>query len=759
MLWLRVPLVPMALAFAGGIAVQPWLSASVAWPILIAALAWGASLAVLGRPALAAALLIVGVGAAGALRAAPLKTPPNHLAHLALPLTARVAGRLAAEPLRLAPERMRLLIDAERVGGESRTGRIRLTAYGPGLPSLTSGQHVEVEARLHPASGFRNPGGFDYAAHLRREDILVVGSARAERLIAGAPVDPSWPRKIRSTARTAIAGALPPASAALLTGLLLGDRADLPADIDEAFRRAGVYHVLAVSGFNVALVAGSAWALLTLARAGRRAAAVGAIAAVLGFALVVGPEPSVLRAVVMALLVLSALLLEREPSVLNSLALAALLILAARPGDLLEPGFQLSFAATAGIVLAPQPRGVLVGALGMSVAAQLAVLPVTLVHFNQFSLIGPLANLAIVPVAGLATVLGLAGGSIALATETVGALFLQATWPVLLVLRWITTLAAAVPGALVYLPAPPASAVVSYILGLAGARLAWHLRATSPDRPRQVAAGGGLLLGVALSIALWPLIRPPDGRLRITILDVGQGDAIVVETPDGRALLVDAGPGGPLRLDTGERVVAPFLWNHGFLALAAALTTHDDQDHAGGMPAVRRRFAIAEEWTSPGPGGVRWIGGVPLLRMAPAAEPATPRRNDQAVVLRIEHGLASFLLAADVTAAAERELLATTHPLQATVLKVAHHGSRHSSTAEFLAAVRPAFAVISVGPRNGYGHPAPETLARLQDIGARVYRTDRDGAVVFETDGRSLAVTRWATGTTERYCLDPESIC
>jgi competence protein ComEC len=757
--WRRVPLVPIALAFASGIAGQPWLPATIAWPILIATLAWGASLTVLGRPILAAALLMLGVVAAGALRAAPLPTPPDHVAHLALPLTAPIEGRLAAEPLRLAPERVRLLVDAERVGGESRTGRIRLTAYGADLPPLTSGQHVDVEARLHPAGGFRNPGGFDYAAHLRREDILVVGSARAERLIAGAPVDPSWPRKVRATAQRAIAGALPPASAALLTGLLLGDRADLPADIDEAFRRAGVYHVLAVSGFNVALVAGAVWALLMLARAGRRGAALGAITGVLGFALVVGPEPSVLRAVVMALLVLSALLLEREPSVLNSLALAALLILATRPGDLLEPGFQLSFAATAGIILTPLPRGVLAGALGVSVAAQLAVLPVTLAHFNQFSLIGPLANLAIVPVAALATLLGLAGASIALATETVGALFLHGTWPLLLLLRWMATLAAAVPGALVHLPAPPGSAIVLYVLGLIGARLAWHLWTTAPGQARRVATGAGLLLGGALVIALWPLMRPADGRLRVTVLDVGQGDAIVVETPDGRALLVDAGPGGPLRLDTGERVVAPFLWNRGILALAATLTTHDDQDHAGGMPAVRRRFTVAEEWTSPGPGSVRWIGGVPMLRMASAAEPPTSRRNDQAVVLRIEHGLASFLLAADITAAAERELLATRHPLQALVLKVAHHGSRHASSAEFLAAVRPAFAVISVGPRNAYGHPAPETLARLRAVGARVYRTDQDGAVVFETDGRSLAVTRWATGTTEVYCLDPETIC
>ena len=316
--WLRVPLVPMALAFAFGIAAAPWLPTHIAWPILFVALAWGASLEILGRHTLAAGLLIVGIAAAGALRATPLPLPPDHVAHLALPVTARVEGRLAAEPLRLAPDRVRLLVDATRVGGEPRVGLVRLTAYGPGLQPLTFGQGVDVEARLHPAGGFRNPGGYDYAAHLQRENIRVIGSVRAERLVAGAPVTPSWPQRIRTTAREAIANVLPPASAALLAGLLLGDRADLPGEIDEAFRRAGVYHVLAVSGFNVALVAGSVWALLTLARAGRRGAAVGAMAGVVGFALVVGPEPSVLRAVVMAILVLGALLLDREASVVTA---------------------------------------------------------------------------------------------------------------------------------------------------------------------------------------------------------------------------------------------------------------------------------------------------------------------------------------------------------------------------------------------------------------------------------------------------------
>jgi competence protein ComEC len=759
MAWDRAPLVPPALALAGGIAAAPWAPPHFAWPLLLVGLAWGASLVALGRLGAAPPFLLLGVAAAGALRAVALPPAPDDVARLPLPAPAVVEGRLVAEPVSVAPGRTRLVLDVARVDAEPRSGRVSLTAYGEGLPRLTEDQRVATPTRLRRVTGFRNPAGFDHAAHLRREGILVVGSARAERIVALDDPSPPWPVRVRRGAHEVMARTLPPASAALLGGLLLGDRIGRPPEIDEAFRRAGVYHVLAVSGFNVALVAGAVWALLELVRSGRRVAAGVAMAAVVAFALVAGLEPSVLRAVVMGVLVLGARLLDREAAVVNSLALALVVILAARPGDLHDPGFQLSFAATAGIVLAPLPRGLVLGALGVSVAAQLAVLPIALVHFNQLSLIGPLANLAVVPLAAVATIVGLAAVSLAFLTDAGAALLLNATWPVLLALRAAVALAAAVPGGLVHLPAPPATAIVAYGLGLGLGLLAWRRRQPAPERARWAAVGAGLLLAVATLMTLWPLLAPPGGRLRVTILDVGQGDALVVEAPDGRVLLVDAGPGGPMRLDAGERVVAPFLWNRGIVKLTAAVTTHDDQDHAGGMGAIRRRFPLASEWAGDtAPRGRQWFGGLSVLVLGSGPARAALRRgNDAALVLRLDYGLASFLLAADMTAAAERELLAAGAPLRATVLKVSHHGARGASTPEFVRRVSPAVAVISVGPGNAYGHPAAETLDRLRAAGARVYRTDRDGAVIVETDGRLLTVTRWADRAVERYCLEPET--
>ena len=718
------PLLPLAAAFASGIAGRAWLGLAPR-PLLAAAaallLAGWAALA-RGREGLAMAALLAATVALGALGAGGPALPPEHLARRALPPAVMLEGRLVEEPVRWAEDRVRLLLDVEAVydGAERQpaAGRVQLTAYGQ-APALGEGQQVRAEARLHAPIGFRNPGGFDYPAHLRREGILLVGSANAERLIPLTEDRPPWPAAVKRWAVSAISARLPEASAALLAGLLLGERSALPPDTDEAFRRAGVYHVLAVSGFNVALLASSIFFSLALLGMPRRGTAVVAGLVLVGFALVVGGQPSVLRATVMGLLLLLGVLLDRESQVMNALALAALILLIWRPADLWEPGFQLSFAATAGIVyLAPGLTAWLTEhgwanwlamAVAVSFGAQAAVTPLMLAHFNQLSLVGIAANLLVVPLAGLATTLGMLALLVEPASGAVAGLLFNALWLLLLALRAAVRLAAAVPAAMIHLPAPGWVAVSAWYAALGLIPHGGHRWARR--------AAVALVFAVAVSSAL-PWLRPGDRTLRVYFLDVGQGDAALVELPEGRRLLVDGGPGG----------------------------TELEQALAGSRP-TRRILAAGQRL---------WIGGALVTVLNPAANGGPASANDDSLVLRLDWRGVSLLLTADLGSLGEARLLERSGPLRILALKVAHHGSRFSSSAAFLDAARPALAVISVGARNPFRHPSAETLARLESAGARVYRTDRDGAVILETDGATLWVTRWAARATDRFELDPE---
>jgi len=791
MRWLEAPLVPLAGATALGIATSAWI-ATPAWSLLCAgALALGlTSLALaLGATRLATAGLLLLAVLLGVVRAISDPLPADHIARVAFGPRVSVEGRLAEEPVRWSADRTRLLIDLDglRDGLDLRTvsGRIQVTLYGE-TPPVGEGQRVALDLKLSPPRAFKNPGAFDYPAFLRREGILLVGSGRADSLVALTADDPPWPVWVKRWAVSTTAGHLPATSAALLGGLLLGEKTGLPPEASEAFRRAGVYHILAVSGFNVALLASSVFFVLSTLGVPRRVTAVVAGAALVGFALVVGGQASVLRATVMGLLLLGALLLDRESQLMNALALAVLLLLAWRPGDLGEPGFQLSFAATAGIIhLAPPLTSWLIGKrwpgwlaapMAVSLGAQAAVTPVMLVHFNQLSLIGIVANLVVVPMAAVGTTLGM----LALLTAAVSAwaadVLFQALWPLLLALRAAVWVAARVPGAMVHLPAPSWAAIAAWCVALA---LLPYLGSR-----RWIRATVMVSLALVLGLSIWPWVAPDNGRLRVTFLDVGQGDAILVELPEGQRLLVDGGPGGNQRLDLGERVLAPFLWNRPTQRLDVVALTHPDSDHSGGLRAVLTRFGVREFWENgrwitgteetlravERSGACRrtlvagqrlWLGSALLTVLNPDGsrpldDPPPEGQNEESLVLRLDWRGFSLLLTGDLGGPGEERLLADHAPVRALALKVGHHGSRYSSTGAFLDAVEPAVAIISVGARNSFGHPTPEVLGRLEAAGARIYRTDRDGAVILETDGITLSITRWASGTVERLDLDPE---
>ncbi len=780
------PLLPPAAAFLVGIAAAAWLPLPT--PRLLAATTAVLLIATLaGRrhPRAALVLVLAGFALLGALRVAGSPLPADHLARRALVGTLALEGRLAEEPVRFTPDRTRLLLDVEAVhaGRERRpaAGRVQLTIYGELALPLGETQRVLVDARLHRPIGYRNPGGFDYPAHLRRQGILLVGHARADRITALTPDVPPRRVAVKRWAVGVITARLPETSGALLAGLLLGERSALPPESDEAFRRAGVYHILAVSGFNVALLAGAVFGGLALCRVPRRGATGAAAVALVGFALVVGGQPSVLRATVMGLLLLAALLLDRESQLPNALALAALALLIWRPGDLWDPGFQLSFAATAGIVhLAPGITGALTArgqptwlaaAVAVSLGAQAAVTPIMLTHFNQLSLIGVVANLLVVPLAAMATILGMLALLLELASGPLAGLLFHTLWLVLITLRAVVSLAAALPAAMVHLPAPAALTAVAWYGAL--------LLAPGMVASRRIRIAVGALAVLVAGLSTWPWLRPTETMLRVTFLDVGQGDAALIELPEGPRLLVDGGPGGARRFDVGERILAPFLWNRPLVRLDAVALTHWDIDHSGGLAAVLTHFHVGEFWENGHPPGRApktaaalarsraprrvlaagqrlWLGRALITVLGPGPGPPQAA-NDDSLVLRLDWRGVSLLLAGDLGPRGEALLLERAGPVRALALKVAHHGSRFSSTTPFLERVRPQLAVISVGARNPFRHPSADVVARLEAAGARVYRTDRDGAVILETDGRVLRVTTWARRVTETWELDPEA--
>jgi competence protein ComEC len=778
---MTAPLVPLGAAFTGGIALGLWLAPPSWLPpagLALAGLAlWAAWRA---RLTAASAAILLLVGLAGWARTG---LPDPWPAHEGLDVgVSRLEGLVTGDVEREGPRtEVPLLVDRVITDEGSRParGRLRALLFGPPSP-LQPGDRVRVTLDLRPARSFRNPGA-DGAGSARPGRPSLIATGRTETIDRRPPGGMPWWLRTRLAIHRVVVRELPAVPAALLEGLLIGERRRLPAGLLADFRAAGVVHVLAISGFNVALVAGAVVVTLRLLRVPARPAAALACLTLLGFAAVVGPEPSVLRATVMGVLAASAELVGREARTWNGLAAALIVLLAAEPGSLTDPGLQLSFAATAGILHLARPlalrlRPTLGHGLGMaiavSVAAELAVAPLVALHFGQLSLVGPLANLAVVPLAAGATMLGLLALGVTAVAGWAGHLLFQTLWALLVGLRLLVRGLAALPGAWIPIPPPPAWSVAAgglalLLLPLAGAR-----------RAHRVAVAA---LGLAAALGPAALLRP-DGQLRVLMLDVGQGEAILVRGPDGAAVLVDAAGGGAGRSDRGERVVVPALRRAGVLRLAAVALTHGDPDHAGGLLGVLAGVPVGEVWLPAGSAAAGWddvLAGLgvptrplargdrltlgPLLitalhppRPAPGhpAPPATDPNNGS-LVLRVEWGLATVLLMGDAERPVERALLDAGLPLRSLVLKVGHHGSRHATGGPFVEAVGPRLALISAGAGNPFGHPAPEVLWRLAGAGVEAARTDRDGAVEVWSDGSRLSWRRWATPSrVEAYALD-----
>lgn len=738
----------------------------------------------LGAGALALAGGAVALGAAAsaveetAYDAAPLHAwmesrPPDERA-------VRIEAVAAADG-REAPGRLSLLLDVTRVTDGGRplelAGRVRVAVFGETPhPEIIEGDRVALWAQLRLPRGFADPGVRDAAREARHLGIHAVGFCKSGRLLStSGRADIGWLRdsaaRARASARRVLRSFLPAGpEEAVVRAMVLGDRTGIDDETADAFRIAGTYHVLAISGAQVALLAGIVLYGLTALCVRPVPRAIVVTASVAFYALFVGGDVPVVRAAMMVTTAVLGRALELDADLANLLGLVAGVLLVLRPSDVGDIGFQLSFGATLGLLLlgplvaARLPRLPLRVdlALAASVAAQLALAPLLVLHFHRLAPAALLLNLAAVPLASIVLLAGLLVLAAASLVPAVAWLFADIAWLAAHALLQSSAVVRAFPWLDFRLPTPSAAVWAIYALGLA--------LLTSESRRRAGVALTGLgLLGLLAGRG----VSPGDGCLRLTVLDVGQGDCLVLRSPQGRTWVVDAAGSYDGGFDFGEEVVGPYLWSEGIRQIDLLLLSHAHPDHVGATPLLLDGFRIGEVWEGVAPradrvyaglgerlqrstarrrtvfGGVssRWDGvTVEVLGPRPAGPPPALTRNDDSVVLALGLGRVRFLLTGDVESNGERRL----GDVRADVLKVPHHGSRTSSSPSFLTEAKPRLALISVGFRSRFGHPHKEVLSRLARSGARVYRTDLDGAITISTDGTRIWVSTYRGGSAER---------
>jgi competence protein ComEC len=661
---------------------------------------------------------------------------------------------------------LRLQVDSVRIGSMGLQCGVEVPARLPGqrgTSELPDGVAAGV-AVVGTARWWKPPGAED--GILRRPGALLLETTE----LGGAPARRPVAERFRHAGRQRVYQLFGD-QAPLAASLLLAQREGLDSAVRERFARAGLSHLLAISGLHVGLVCGILLLVGSLLRLGQRGAAILAALGTVGYVLMLGAPHSAVRAALQLVLLLAATMLQRPTRTEALIAAAALFLLARDPGALLSPGFQLSFAGVIGLLALRRPllgflggagqagwvgrsRQWLADALATSLAATLTTAPIVAWHFGQVAPIGVLANLVAIPLLSL-TLPALAVSLVVGILSAPAGLFLAGpAVQGLALLDRTAAVAAAAPGAAVPLHGLTA-------LLLAGALAAGYVVSQRLGRVRPAIRAAAWAAVAILALVIAPL-RPASDRVEIHVIDVGQGDAIAVRTPAARWILVDAGLAGR-GYDAGQRRVVPYLARRGVRRLEGLVLTHPHADHTGGAAAVIRSFR--PRWVgdpgSPAPSAhyldllrtalgadMRWVGlhqgagifldGVAVSFLHPeSVGTSADDPNDLSVVMRVAYGDFTALLTGDATALVEERLLGRFGPgLQAQVLKVGHHGSATSTTSQFLETAGPSIAVVSAGRGNRYGHPHRDVVSRLEQSGARLLRTDLHGSIVLRADGR-----------------------
>lgn len=641
-----------------------------------------------------------------------------------------------------------------------------------------AGRIVRMPAMLRRPARYLNHGVADQELLLARRGIALVGSVKSAALVQVVEPGPwydEWSSAIRNAVRHALARHVAvhdPQSGAVAVAILIGDRGSLDPDVEQRLQEAGTYHVIAISGGNVAILAGLVLALLWAAGIRGGWAAGAAVAVLLAYAHIAGGGPSVMRATVMAAIYLSLRIIDQRTAPKHAMAITVAAILLASPLTIADVGLWLTFGATAAIVVgatrvalpsSPWLKAPFALILA-SVCAELVLMPIAAFVFQRVTVAGLLVNLAAVPsmaMVQMAAMMTAAADSVGL-TRVAGYAGLLTHFGVRGLIDSAIVVDAA-PWLTWRVPSPPLVLIVAYypLLAAAVAGAQFSVR------------GRRTMACAAAAVFLWIAIAPQtfarqfgDGRLHLTMLDVGQGDSILATLPNGRTLLVDTG-GVSIRgdFDIGDRVIGAALRARGLRRLDYLAITHGDPDHIGGAESLARDFGPLEIWD-----GVFVNNHEPTMKLRAVAaarrsawrslqrgdridlgdvelrvhHPPLPDwerqrvRNDDSLVIELRYRQVSVLLTGDISSEVERALLPGLDLLPIVILKSPHHGSGTSSSEEFIQAIRPRVVLVSSGRANPYGHPLPYVLDRYAAAGAKVLRTDLAGQIDLMTDGETI---------------------
>jgi DNA internalization-related competence protein ComEC/Rec2 len=641
--------------------------------------------------------------------------------------------------------------------------------------TLNIGDELVVKGTLSRPEGLRNPGLLDYSRYLRIRNIyaiLSVGENSPVELLSSRRVNPVIERayRVRRSITDAITRYVDKPYSGFLNAILVGERSELDSSITDDFVKTGTVHVIAISGLNIALVAGIFLVIFRVFGIKKKLNLILTSLAIVFYCFVAGSSPPVVRATVMFVIASIGYVISREPDILNSLALAAFLMLLANPKELFDPSFQLSFGSIISIVLfAPRieeafgkKTNYFIKSAAVSLAASIGLFPIVARYFNIVSPVAVLANLVIVPALFVLTVVSF----VFLLLNITGAVFLLGWMGILLSLLTKATfyanhIFAGIPFSHIRIPAPSPFFMVIYYSLLAYiffTKNIKHIIAVSL---------------IAVNILVWSqVITYPARQLKITFLDVGKGDSSLVQFPGKGTMLIDGGSGGLEGMaDTGKSVVAPYLWNNGIRKLDAVVVTHFHEDHLGGLIFILENFNIGSVIDNGEPSsddmalyekyigiikkkGIRRIivgdgdeitgfGGAKILVLNPVKSGGDTDANDSSIVLKIIYNNFSALFCADISSRAMGRIMTYGELLKSDIIKMPHHGGDVGDkivAKRFFDIISPGASVTSAGGRYRFSNISRSTQELIDSLDSINYQTKNQGAISVTSDGEHFNV-------------------